>query len=88
VFLVCLGWFRLVLYFAAALFDSLVAAPYLGSNILSVFTTLIHFLFDLCYVAQGKGMRDHESFDRLVSASNPALQTVRFASRGFRRKKV
>jgi hypothetical protein len=30
---------------------------------------------------QGKGMRDHESFDRLVSASNPALQTVSFASR-------
>jgi hypothetical protein len=25
----------------------------------------------------GKGMRDHESFEELVAASNPALQTVR-----------
>jgi hypothetical protein len=25
----------------------------------------------------GKGMRDHETFEELVAASNPALQTVR-----------
>jgi hypothetical protein len=31
-------------------------------------------------LAQGKGMRDHESFDQLVAASNPALETVRNAA--------
>jgi hypothetical protein len=27
----------------------------------------------------GKGMRDHETFEQLVAASNPALETVRAA---------
>jgi hypothetical protein len=57
---------------------SLVSALSLGSRILRTLTSPFLVLFR---IMQGKGMRDHESFDRLVSASNPALQTVSFASR-------
>jgi hypothetical protein len=66
-----------VLFFDTAQIGSLISVPYLFSLILPTITSLLV----LFRIMQGKGMRDHESFDRLVSASNPALQTVSFASR-------
>jgi hypothetical protein len=79
VFMAWLRWFsKEVIFFDTARIGSLISAPYLFLLILRTLTSPFLVLFR---IMQGKGMRDHESFDRLVSASNPALQTVSFASR-------